>query len=125
MNQNKCLFEYCNFDNPYLKLYIFQNNNKTFNEITLDLNQYKLDNGVIENIDEIVNVLKKEMNKLGISALPKASLLLRCRKVYHDTLILPIKNHLQALYLYNKDIKSKTNKQDYYTVKNHYRYGDR
>ena len=45
-------------------------------------------------------------------------LLLRCQETFRTNLAIPVKNAWQAKMLYNKEIKSRPNKDDYYTVSN-------
>ena len=124
MAQNQCVFEYCNFGNGYLKIYIPQNkNNLKAKEIYIDLQDYPLEDGVITQIEPVVDRIKFEMKKLGITAMPKIVLLLRCAETYRTILTLPVKNYVQALYFYNKEMKTKVNKELFITANNSYKYG--
>ena len=109
MNQNLCIFEYSNLGNAYLK-------------ITCNSTEILLDGEDITKTDLLVDKIKVEMKKLGIVSLPKVLLLLRCNEMYRTTLSLPVKNYLQASHLYNKDLKSKVNKDLYQTITLNYKY---
>ena len=124
MAQNQCIFEYCNFGNGYLKIFVPQGkNNPEAREIFIDLQDYPIEDGIITQIEPVVDRIKFEMNNLGIGALPEILLLLRCSETYRTVLTLPVKNYLQALYFYNKEMKNKINKEQFQTVNNSYKYG--
>ena len=124
MAQNQCVFEYCNFGNGYLKIYIPQSkNNLEAKEIFIDLQDYPIEDGLITQIEPVVDRIKFEMDTLGVTALPEILLLLRCSETYRTTLTLPVKNYFQALYFYNKEMKGKVNKEQFQTVNNSYKYG--
>ena len=124
MAQNQCIFEYCNFGNGYLKILVPQSkNNPEAKEIFIDLQDYPIENGTITQIEPVVDRIKFEMDNLGISVLPDISLLLRCSETYRTTLTLPVKNYIQALYFYNKEMKTKVNKEQFQTANNSYKYG--
>ncbi len=124
MAQNQCVFEYCNFGNGYLKIYFPQNkNNSESKEIFIDLQDYPIEDGIITQTESVVDRIKFEMDKLGLTAVPEILLLLRCTETYRTTLNLPVKNYVQALYLYNKEMKSKVNKDLFQTANNSYKFG--
>ena len=109
MSKNLCVFEYSNLGKAYLKI--------TYNskEIFLHMEDSA-------NTDLLVDKIKTEIKKLGILSLPKVLLLLRCKETYRTTLSLPVKNYLQASHLYNKELKTKLNKELYQTVTFNYKY---
>ena len=124
MEQNQCVFEYGNFGNGYLKIVVPKGvNNLNSSEIFIDLRDYQIENGVITKIDDIIVRIKEEIQKLGISSLSKIILLLRCCDTYHTVLTLPVKNRLQAKFLYNKAIKTRVNHDKFQPVNNYYNYG--
>ena len=85
MAQNQCVFEYCNFGNGYLKIFVPQGkNNPEAREILIDLQDYPIEDGIITQIEPVVDRIKFEMNNLGIGALPEILLLLRS---FHQTKI--------------------------------------
>lgn len=124
MAQNQCVFEYCNFGNGYLKIFVPKSkNNFEAKEIFIDLQDYPIEDGIITQIEPVVDRIKFEMKNLGIVSLPDILLLLRCTETYRTTLTLPVKNYIQALYFYNKEMKTKVNKEMFQTVNNSYKYG--
>lgn len=124
MAQNQCVFEYCNLGNSYLRIFIPQSkNNPKEKEIYIDLHNYSMVDGVITQIEPIVERIKFELKSLGIKSLPKIILLLRCSETYRTVLTLPVKNYIQALYLYNKTMRTKVNKEIFQTVNNSYKFG--
>lgn len=124
MAQNQCIFEYCNFGNGYLKIFVPQSkNNSKAKEIFIDLQDYSIEDGTITKIESVVDRIKFEMNRQNVYVLPEVTLLLRCSETYRTVLTLPVKNYVQALYFYNKEMKTKVNKELYQTVNNSYKYG--
>ena len=124
MAQNQCVFEYCNFGNGYLKIFIPQNKNSAKEqEIFIDLQDYPIVDGIITQIEPVVDRIKFELKNCGVESLPEVLLLLRCSETYRTVLTLPVKNYIQALYLYNKEMKTKVNKELFQTVNNSYKYG--
>ena len=124
MAQNQCVFEYCNFGNGYLKIFIPQNKNSAKEqEILIDLQDYPIVDGIITQIEPVVDRIKFELKNCGVESLPEVLLLLRCSETYRTVLTLPVKNYIQALYLYNKEMKTKVNKELFQTVNNSYKYG--
>ena len=109
MSQNLCIFEYSNLGKAYLK-------------ITCNSKEIFLDVEDITKTDLLVDKIKIEMKRLGIVSLPKVLLLLRCNETYRTTLSLPVKNYLQASHLYNKELKTKLNKELYQTITFNYKH---
>ena len=121
MAQNQCIFEYCNFGKGYLRIFFPEKKNTTSKEIMIDLEDYSMVNGVITSIDPLVDRIKFELQKLDLVFMPTILLLLRCEETYRTSMFIPMKSSWQAKMLYNKEMKSRPNKDDYYTVNNSYR----
>ena len=121
MAQSQCIFEYCNFGKGYLRIFFPEKKNNSAKEIIIDLEDYSMESGVITKIEPLVDRIKFELKKLDLLFMPSILLLLRCEGVYRTTLALPIKNAWQAKMLYNKEMKARPNKDDFYTVNNSYK----
>lgn len=121
MAQNQCIFEYCNFGKGYLRIYFPQKKNIEAKEIMIDLEDYSMVNGVITKIEPIVDRIKDELKKLDLVFIPSILLLLRCEEVYRKSLPIPVKNAWQAKMLYNKEMKARPDKDDFYTASNSYK----
>ena len=121
MAQNQCIFEYCNFGKGYLKIFFPEKKNNAAKEIMIDLEDYSMENGVITKIEPLVDRIKFELKKLDLLFMPSILLLLRCEETYRTTLALPVKNGWQAKMLYNKEMKARANKDEFYTVNNSYK----
>ena len=123
MAQNQCIFEYCNFGNGYLRLYFPGKKNTPAKEMMIDLEDYSVVNGVIENVEPLVEKIKSDMKDLGINSISAPLLLLRCAETYKKILFLPVKSAWQAKNLYTKEMKMDPDKDNYYTVNNAYKAG--
>lgn len=123
MAQNQCIFEYSNFGNGYLRIYFLKDNKPAENEIMIDLEEFPLKDGVVAKVEPLVERIKQELKNLNIKSVQSPLLLLRCAEAYKNSLFLPVKNYLQAQYLYKKDIKLKHNKERYVAINNSYKNG--
>lgn len=123
MAQNQCIFEYCNFGKGYLRLYFPARKNVPAKETIIELEDYSVVEGVIGNIEPLVDRIKFEMNNLDISSISSPLLLLRCVKTYRNSIMIPVKSSWQAKSLYNKEMKAKGNKDLFYTTNNSYKSG--
>ena len=118
MAQSQCIFEYCNFGSGYLRIFLPSKKNNEAQEIMINLEDYSMENGIITKIEPLVDRIKYELNNLNLTSLASPMLLLRCQETFRTNLAIPVKNAWQAKMLYNKEIKSRPNKDDYYTVSN-------
>lgn len=123
MAQSQCIFEYCNFGKGYLRLFFPAKKNNPSKEVIIDLEDYSMENGIITKVEPLVDRIKFEMNNLEVASISSPLLLLRCAETYRTSLSLPVKSSWQAKSLYNKEMKTKANKDLYYTVNNSYRWG--
>ncbi len=123
MARSQCIFEYCNFGKGYLKISFPEKKSEQVKEFTIALEDYLVNDGVIVHTEPLVERIKFEMTKLGISKMPSIMLLLRCREVYKNTVSIPTKQSIYAGYLYSKEIKSRFDKDKYLTVTNSYKRG--
>lgn len=121
MAQNQCIFEYCNFGKGYLRIFFPEKKNITSKEIMIDLEDYSMVNGVVTSIDPLVDRIKFELQKLDLVFMPTILLLLRCEETYKTTMPIPMKSAWQAKMLYNKEMKARANKDEFYTVNNFYK----
>ena len=123
MAQNQCIFEYSNFGNGYLRIYFLTESKRVDKEIMIDLEKYPIIEGVVADIDPLVDKIKHELNKAHIKAIQNPLLLLRCVETYKSTLFLPIKNYFQAQYHYKKEVKLKHDKDNFIALNNSYKNG--
>lgn len=122
MAQNQCIFEYCNFGEGYLRVFFpAKKNNKEF-ELWIDLEEdYPIVDGVISKIDSLAERIKHELKEEGLLFFPSILLLLRCEETFRSSLHIPVKNSFQAKMLYNKEMKARPNKDEFYTAMNSYK----
>lgn len=123
MAQNQCIFEYSNFGNGYLRIYFLKDNKPTENEIFIDLEDYPIKDGVIAQVEPLVEKIKQELKELNIKNLQSPLLLLRCAEIHKNSLFLPVKSSFQANSLYKKEMKLKTNKELFVPISNSYKSG--
>lgn len=119
MVANTCIFEYCNLKNGYLKIRFTADNR----EMVIPLDDYSINSGMVVEINKLSERIKTEMINIGLNSIPKIELRLRCNEIYRTVFTVPVKNYINAYYLYKKEIKNKVNKEIYKTVFNSYRYG--
>lgn len=122
MAQNQCIFEYSNFGNGYLRIYFLKENKIVENDIMIDLDEFTMHDGVALKVDELIERIKKEVRSKNIRTIQSPLLLLKCAECYKNSLFIPVKNFLQAQYLYKKEIKFKPNK-DFVAISNSYKNG--
>ena len=122
MAQNQCIFEYSNFGNGYLRIYFLRENKTIQNDIMIDLEEYTMHNGVVLKADELIERVRKELRNYNVRTIQSPLLLLKCAECYKNSLFLPVKNFLQAQYLYKKEIKTKQSK-DFVPIGNSYKNG--
>lgn len=118
MAQSQCIFEYCNFGKGYLRIFFPSKKNTESQEVMIDLEDYSMEDGIITKIEPLVDRIKFELKNLNLTSLSSPMLLLRCQETFRTNLAIPVKSAWQAKMLYNKDLKSRANKDDYYTVSN-------
>lgn len=123
MAQEKCIFEYCNFGNGYLRVSFPSKDGSDSKDFTIDLEDYSVSDGVITRAEPLAERIRFEMDKLGISSMPSVCLVLRCAEVYKTTMSIPVKISIAAGYLYNKEMKVKVDKERYYTITDSYKRG--
>ena len=124
MAQNQCIFEYCNFGKGYLRLYFPAKKNIPAKEIMIDIEDYSMVDGVITKVEPLVDRIRYEIKNLDIPSVTSPLLVLRCAETFKTSLMIPVKNSWQARSLYNKEMKTKANKDLYYTVNNYYKCGN-
>lgn len=121
MAQNQCIFEYCNFGTGYLRIFFPEKKNFVAKEIIIDLEDYSMENGIITKVEPLVDRIKFELKNMDLLFMPSILLLLRCEETFRNSLAIPVKNSWQAKTLYNKEMKIRPNKDDFYTVFNSYK----
>ena len=123
MAQNQCIFEYSNFGNGYLRIYFLKDNKQTDKEIFIDLEAHPLKDGVVAQVEPLVETIKQQLKELDIKKLQSPLLLLRCAEIYKNSLFLPVKSSFQANSLYKKEMKLKTNQDLFVPISNSYKSG--
>lgn len=120
MAQNQCIFEYCNIGSGYLRIFFPETKKVASKEIIINLEDYAdiMFDGTFKNIEPIVDRIKTEMVDLNLLFMPSIMLVLRCEGVFRNSITIPVKNSWQAKMLYNKELKARTNKDQYYTENN-------
>ena len=119
MSKNICIFKYCNYGKGYFEVRIPKTKEEPAIEITIELDDYLLENGVIKNIDSIADKIKEKIN--FIKKLPVV-LLLRCEETYKTILSLPMMNKYKAKSLYRKEQKAKKNNNSYVKKSNYFQH---
>lgn len=123
MARSQCVFEYCNFGKGYLRVFLSNKNGEPIEDITIDLEDYIVEDGIITHTEPLAERIKFELSKLGISELPPVLLLLRCREIYKKCISIPVKPSIYANYLFSKEIKERVDKTKYYAATNSYKQG--
>ena len=100
MSKNICIFKYCNYGKGYFQIQIPKTKDEPASEITIELDDYLLENGVIKNIDSIADKIKE---KVTFKKKFPVVLLLRCEETYKTILSLPMMNKYKARSLYKKN----------------------
>jgi hypothetical protein len=119
MSKNICIFKYCNYGKGYFEVRIPKTKDEPASEITIELDDYLLENGVIKNIDSIADKIKEKINfkkKLPVV------LLLRCEETYKTILSLPMMNKYKAKSLYRKEQKAKKVNNSYVKKSNYFQH---
>lgn len=119
MSKNICIFKYCNYGKGYFEVRIPKTKDEPASEITIELDDYLLENGVIKNIDSIADKIKEKINfkkKLPVV------LLLRCEETYKTILSLPMMNKYKARSLYKKEQKAKKVNNNYVKKSNYFQH---
>ena len=80
-----------------------------------------MENGIITKVEPLVDRIKFELKNMDLLFMPSILLLLRCEETFRNSLAIPVKNSWQAKTLYNKEMKIRPNKDDFYTVFNSYK----
>ncbi len=120
MAQNQCIFEYCNFDGGYLRIFFPSKKKAEAKEIMIELEDYPTKDGAFIKVEPIADRIKHELEPLGILFMPSIVLLLRCEGVYRNSISIPAKFSFYANNLYKKEMKNKDN-DNFYTEFNSYK----
>lgn len=108
MMKNKTIFEYSDFQNPFLKVTVFDANGEQ-NELLIKFSEYELENGTIIDTDSVVARINETFDKIF-----PVELLLSCEEIYKSVLSLPKMNRFRAEATYRKQMKDM--QRDEYTV---------
>ena len=101
MTQNTCILEYCNYHDGYIKLYIPADNKSTTQNLTIELDDYLLEDGIPKNTEAIADRIRSEA---GDRKIPPITLLLRCDETYKRIFTLPSMAKLKADAIFAKEV---------------------
>jgi len=119
MSKNICIFKYCNYGKGYFQVKIPKTKEEPASEISIELDDYLLENGVIKNIDSIADKIKE---KVTFKKKFPVVLLLRCEETYKTILSLPMMNKYKARSLYKKEQKAKKVNNNYVKKSNYFQH---
>jgi len=119
MSKNICIFKYCNYGKGYFQIQIPKTKDEPASEITIELDDYLLENGVIKNIDSIADKIKEQVT---FKKKFPVVLLLRCEETYKTILSLPMMNKYKARSLYKKEQKAKKVNNSYEKKSNYFQH---
>lgn len=117
----ECVFEYCDFGDGYLRIFFPSKKNIDSKQIMIDLEDYPSENGVISNVQSLVDRITFELKQLNLLIMPSVTLLLRCQGVYRTSISIPAKFEFYANSLYKKEMKDKTDDDKFYAEFNSYK----
>ncbi len=119
MNKKICLLEYSNYGKGYLKVTVTADKKSPSNDLTIELDDYLIEDGVLKNMEAIADRIS---HAFKLQKFPPIVLLLRCEETHTSMLSLPAMPLWKAKQLFTKEQRLKKISAEYASKTNVYHH---